>query len=93
MATKAIYSITSELNHPLLTENSPNTNAAMTLSGVLNMLGVLTAASFNPSIASSKIKNCQIKGILMVSETIINSKPCGMNLGSCINSKNVGVMI
>ena len=46
MATNAIYSMTSELNQPLLTENSPSTRPAITLKGVLSIFGVLTAASF-----------------------------------------------
>ena len=33
-ATNAIYSITSELNHPDCTANSPSTRPAITLSGV-----------------------------------------------------------
>ena len=66
MATKAIYNITSELNHPLFTENSPSTNAAITLKGVLNILGVLSAASLIPSMANSRIKNCKIIGIFIV---------------------------
>ena len=37
----------------------PSTRAAMTLSGVLSMLGVFTAASRRPSIASSSIKTAR----------------------------------
>ena len=84
--------MTSELNQPLLTENSPSTRAAMTLSGVLSMLGVFTAASRRPSIASSSIKNCQMRGIFTVSLTIMNSKPLGIKSGFFISSRNVGVI-
>ena len=41
--------MTSLLNQPDLTEYSPSTIPAMTLSGVVSMLGVLTAASRRPS--------------------------------------------
>ena len=67
--------MTSELNQPLFTENSPRTSAAITLKGVLNILGVFTAASRSPSIASSSIRNCQIRGILISPCTAINSNP------------------
>ncbi len=70
--------MTSALNQPLFTENSPNTNAAITESGVLNMFGVLTAASRRPSIASSNIRNCQISGMFSASFRTINWKASGI---------------
>ena len=47
MATKAMYSITSELNQPLFTENSPSTSAAMTLINPVQglMIGALCGLS------------------------------------------------
>ena len=76
---------------PLFTANSPSTIPAITLSGVLNIFGVLTAASLSPSIDNSKIKNCQISGILIPSRTTINCNHSGTNSGFIIKSKNVGV--
>ena len=93
MATNAIYSITSELNQPLLTENSPSTSAAITESGVLSMLGVLTAASLKPSMASSKIRNCQISGMFSVSFSVMNANFSGIHSVWFMRSRNVGVMI
>ena len=54
--------MTSELNQPELTANSPITRPAMTDSGVLSISGVWMAASFSPSIASSSSKNCRSSG-------------------------------
>ena len=68
------------------------TRAAITLKGVLSMLGVFTAASRRPSMASSRIRNCQIKGTLVGSFTAMNSKPVGIHSGLCIRSKKVGVI-
>ena len=85
--------MTSLLNHPLFTENSPSTSAAITLKGVLSILGVFTAARRSPSMASSRIRNCQISGILVASLTSINSKPAGIHSGLCMRSKKVGVII
>ena len=74
----SIYSMTSELNHPLLTENSPNTRAAITLKGVLSIFGVLTEASLSPSIANSSMRNCHTSGTLTVSLTIMKAMNCPM---------------
>ena len=93
MATNAIYNITSLLNQPLLTENSPSTRPAITLKGVLSIFGVLTAASFKPSIASSRIKNCANRGIFGSSCSMIKSKDCGTHSGLFIRSRKVGVMM
>ena len=64
MATKAIYIMISALNQPESTVNCPRTMPAVTLKGVLSMLGVLMAASRIPSMASSRIRNCQTMGTL-----------------------------
>ena len=93
MATNAMYSITSELNHPLLTENSPSTRPAITLNGVLSIFGVLTAANFSPSMASSNIKNCASSGIFGSSCSMIKSKDPGTHSGLFINNRKVGVMM
>ncbi len=84
--------MTSALNQPLFTENSPRISAAMTLKGVDSIFGVLTAASRKPSIASSRIRNCQIRGTLISSFTTIKSNAGGIQSGFCISSRNVGVI-
>ena len=57
MVTKAMYSMVSELNHPDFTEYSPRTIPAITLKGVVSILGVLMAARRRPSMANSRIRS------------------------------------
>ena len=45
------------LNQPDFTEYSPRTMPAITLRGVVSMLGVLMAARRRPSMANSRIKS------------------------------------
>ena len=91
MATNASYNIASALNHPELTVKSPIMRPAATLNGVLSILGVLIAASRNPSKANSKIKNCQTSGTLTVSFNLIKSNFAGIHSGLLISNKNNGV--
>ena len=86
-----MYNMTSLENHPLFTENSPRTRAAMTLRGVLSMFGVLMAASFRPSMASSSTRNCQIRGRFGSSCNMMKENVSGINWGLFIISRKVGV--
>ena len=77
MATTAIYNIVCWLNHPVLTENSPITIAAIKLKGVFKVLGVLIAANFNPSTANSKINSCQKIGTYSGFSILVNINQSG----------------
>ena len=74
---------------PPVTGTYPDT----TLSGVLSIFGVLIEARRRPSIVNSRIRNCQINGIFMVSLIAINSKPFGTYSGYSVKSRNTGVKI
>ena len=50
------------LNQPDFTEYSPSTIPAITLRGVVSMLGVLMAASLRPSMANSRTINWKNRG-------------------------------
>ena len=60
------------LNHPELAANSPTTRAAITLKGVVSILGVLREASRRPSMANYRIRSCQIRGMFTASLISIN---------------------
>ena len=79
------------LNHPDFTAYSPRTIPAITLRGVVSILGVLTAASRRPSMANSSIRSCQIKGTLSGSDSWIKASQSGMSSVFCINRSHVGV--
>ena len=83
--------MTSELNQPDFTENSPITRPAITLKGVLSMLGVFSAARRRPSMAISSMRSWKIKGIFTVSFTATKAKTSGSQLRFCIKRRNTGV--
>ena len=83
--------MTSALNHPDCTENSPITRPAITLKGVLSILGVLSAARRRPSMAISRISSWKISGILTVSFTDTKANTSGSQFRFCMNSRNTGV--
>ncbi len=89
--TNAIYSMTSELNHPDCTENSPMTRPAITLKGVLSILGVFSAARRRPSMAISRRRSWKIRGIFTVSFTATKENTLGSQFRFCINRRNTGV--
>ena len=91
MVTKAIYNIVSGLNQPDFTEYSPRTIPAITLKGVVSMLGVLTAARRRPSMANSRIRSWKISGTYMSSASLINSSQPGIQFWFCIKRSHTGV--
>ena len=91
MVTKAMYSMVSELNQPDFTEYSPRTIPAMTLKGVVSMLGVLTAARRRPSMANSRMRSCQISGTNCSSAIWMNWSQSGIHWGFCMSRSHRGV--
>ena len=89
--TTAIYSMDSALNHPELTAYSPTTIPATTLSGVESRVGVLTAASFNPSMESYSSNSWKTTGTVISSDTVINIIHSGSHCGLSISNSHVGV--
>ena len=93
MVTKAMYSMVSLLNQPDFTAYSPSTIPAMTLRGVVSMLGVFTAASRRPSMANSRIRSCQIRGTFSGSDSRMKASQEGISSGFCMSSSQMGVSI
>ena len=91
MATTAIYSITSAENQPDWTAKSPRMMAPIMEKEVVRMLGVLRAASFSPSMASSRISSWRRGGTCAGSSIRINSSHPGTRSGSWISRSHTGV--
>ena len=63
------------------------TMPAMTLKGVLSMLGVLRAASRRPSMASSSMSIWNTRGMFTVSRIATNPNASGSQPGFCMNRR------
>ena len=64
---------------------------AMTLKGVLSILGVFSAARRRPSMAISSRRNWNTREMLTVSRRATNRNISGSHSRFCIKSRNTGV--
>ena len=93
MATKAINKMDSVTTTCALTANSPSSSPPMMLKAPLSVLGVLSEAMSNPSIATSKMSSCTITGRSMGSLMVIKLSQEGKAASFCSKSSQMGVSI